>query len=422
MGEARDKALRARDAAAVLAHLGSGERDAALRAMAQTLRQRFGEIVAANTADVEAATAAGTPAPMIDRLMLDETRVEAMARGLEEVAAQPDPLGRVLSGNRLANGLAIEKVTVPLGVVAVVYEARPNVTSDAAGLCVKTGNAALLRAGSLASRSVQAIAAVLSDALEGCGLPRDSVQVLSAPGHGAVQELFGLTGLVDALVPRGGAGLIRACVENAKVPVIETGTGNCHVFVEHTADLAMALSIIENAKTQRPSVCNACESVLVDEAIAAEFLPVLVKACARWGVLIHGDQLAVDTAQAAGLERGRDYLEADEGDWGREYLALEVSVKAVSGLDEAVDHINRYGTGHSECIVTQDYRASEEFLARVDAAAVYVNASTRFTDGGMFGLGAEIGISTQKLHARGPMGAESLVTTKYLCRGTGQVR
>lgn len=422
MGEALVKATRARAAASEMATAGSRERDAALRAMAAALRAATGRILAANAADMEAARAAGTSRQLLDRLMLDEARVEAMACGLDEIAAQPDPLGRVLSGNRLANGLSVEKVTVPLGVVAVVYEARPNVTSDAAGLCVKTGNAALLRAGSLATNSAVEVAEVLREALDAEGLPRDAVQVLTSPGHEAVDELFGLTGLVDVLVPRGGAGLIRACVENAKVPVIETGTGNCHTYVERTADLAMALSILENAKTQRPSVCNACESVLVDEAVADEFLPVLVGACARWGVLVHGDARTVEAARSAGLEVGRGVVEATGEDWGREYLALELSVKVVEGLDEAVRHINRYGTGHSECIVTQDYRASEEFLARVDAAAVYVNASTRFTDGGMFGLGAEIGISTQKLHARGPMGAESLVTTKYLCRGAGQVR
>ena len=296
MGEAREKALRAREAARALATLGTDARNGALRAMAAALRVETPAILAANAADMEAARAAGTSPQMLDRLMLNEQRVEGMAVGLEEVAGQPDPLGRVLTGTRLPNGLAVEKVTVPLGVVAMVYEARPNVTSDAAGLCIKTGNAAVLRGGSTAVRSCLAIAEALRGALASCGLPRDAVCVLETPGHAVVDELFGLVGLVDVLVPRGGAGLIRACVENAKVPVIETGTGNCHVYVEATADLAMALSIIENAKTQRPSVCNACESVLVDAAIAGEFLPSLVKKCAQWGVLVHGDERTVGAA------------------------------------------------------------------------------------------------------------------------------
>ena len=422
MGQAREAALRAKEASRVMARTGSDVRDGALRSMATALRARAAEVCAANAADMEAARAAGVSPQLLDRLFLDEGRVDAMARGLEEVASQPDPLGRTVSGSRLANGLSVEKVTVPLGVVAMVYEARPNVTSDAAGLCVKTGNAAVLRGGSLAARSCAAVAAALRDALVEQGLPADAVCALTAPGHDVVEELLGLTGLVDVLIPRGGAGLIRACVESARVPVIETGTGNCHVYVHAAADPDMALNILRNAKTQRPGVCNACESVLVDGAVAPAFLPRLVAACADWGVLVHGDAATVVAAEGAGLARGHDFVEASEDDWGREYLALELSCKVVGGLDEAIAHVNRYGTGHSECIVTCDYAAAEGFLAGVDAAAVYVNASTRFTDGGMFGLGAEIGISTQKLHARGPMGAESLVTTKYVCRGAGQVR
>ena len=422
MGQAREAALRAKEASRVMARTGSDVRDGALRSMATALRARAAEVCAANAADMEAARAAGVSPQLLDRLFLDEGRVDAMARGLEEVASQPDPLGRTVSGSRLANGLSVEKVTVPLGVVAMVYEARPNVTSDAAGLCVKTGNAAVLRGGSLAARSCAAVAAALRDALVEQGLPADAVCALTAPGHDVVEELLGLTGLVDVLIPRGGAGLIRACVEGARVPVIETGTGNCHVYVHAAADPDMALNILRNAKTQRPGVCNACESVLVDGAVAPAFLPRLVAACADWGVLVHGDAATVVAAEGAGLARGHDFVEASEDDWGREYLALELSCKVVGGLDEAIAHVNRYGTGHSECIVTCDYAAAEGFLAGVDAAAVYVNASTRFTDGGMFGLGAEIGISTQKLHARGPMGAESLVTTKYVCRGAGQVR
>lgn len=421
MGEAREKAARAKEASRVLATLGSTERNGALRAMAASLRSERDAIGAANAADVEAARVAGTPEHLIDRLMLTEARIEAMAAGLESVAAQPDPLGRTLNGLRLPNGLEVQKVTVPLGVVAMVYEARPNVTSDAAGLCFKAGNAAVLRGGSIALRSCQAIVEALRAALDQVGLPRDAVCLLESPGHGAVDELFGLVGLVDVLVPRGGAGLIKACVQNAKVPVIETGTGNCHVYVERTADVAMAASILQNAKCSRPSVCNACESLLVDAGLLerdphalAELLAPLVAA----GVTIHGDEVSCAAARALGGEP----IVATDDDWGTEYLAMEISCRVVPGTAEAIAHVNRYGTGHSECIVTESYEASERFLAQVDAAAVYVNASTRFTDGEMFGLGAEIGISTQKLHARGPMGADALVTTKYLCRGAGQVR
>ena len=421
MGEAREKALRAREASRAMAALGAGERNEALRAMARELRAQTGAILEANARDMASAREAGTAEVLLDRLMLDPARVDAMAAGLEEVATQPDPLGRVLTGSRLSCGLSVEKVTVPLGVVAMVYEARPNVTSDAAGLCVKTGNAALLRPGSLASRSCLAVAKALGDALESRFLPRDAVLVLETPGHGVVDELFGLVGLVDVLIPRGGAGLIRACVENAKVPVIETGTGNCHTFVEASADVDMAVEILCNAKCSRPSVCNACESLLVDEGLLArvpDALERLLGSLGERGVLVHGDERSLEAARRAGVAA----LPATEEDWGTEYLGLEISSKVVTGLREAIDHVNCYGTGHSECIVTSDYRAAETFLSEVDASAVYVNASTRFTDGGMFGLGAEIGISTQKLHARGPMGAESLVTTKYVCRGDGQVR
>lgn len=421
MGEARDKALRAREASRMLAGLGSAERNGALRAMAQGLRSAQETICAANETDVNAAREGGTPEPLIDRLLLTEARVEAMASGLEGVAAQPDPLGRVLCGSRLSNGLQVEKITVPLGVVAMVYEARPNVTSDAAGLCLKAGNAAVLRGGSLAVHSCKAIVEALRNALDSVGLPRDAVCLLESPGHGVVEELFGLVGLVDVLVPRGGAGLIRACVQNAKIPVIETGTGNCHVYVERTADVVMAASILANAKCSRPSVCNACESLLVDAGLLErdpQALEMLLAPLVQAGVVVHGDEIFCATVRSLGA----DPVLATEEDWGTEYLALSLSGKVVRDTAEAIAHINRYGTGHSECIVTASYEASERFLAQVDAAAVYVNASTRFTDGEMFGLGAEIGISTQKLHARGPMGAEALVTTKYLCRGAGQVR
>ncbi len=421
MGEALEKARAAKAASKVVGQIGSADRAAVIRAMAAELRVRRASIVAANELDVVDARAAGTSESLIDRLMLDEARIESMAKGLEELAAQPDPLGRTLEGSVLANGLSIQKVTVPMGVVAIVYEARPNVTSDSAGICLKAGNACVLRGGSMAARSCAAIVEALRATLVSYGLPADAVCLLTSPGHAAVEELFGLTGLVDVLIPRGGAGLIKNCVENSKVPVIETGTGNCHVYVHAHADQDMALDIIHNAKCSRPGVCNACESVLVDAACADEFLPKLVRACADWGVLIHGDDSVMRAARAQGEEQST-CVAATEEDWGREYLALELSCKVVPDLVCAIAHINRYGTGHSECIVTEDYAASQAFLSGVDAAAVYVNASTRFTDGGMFGLGAEIGISTQKLHARGPMGASALVSTKYVCRGSGQVR
>lgn len=421
MGEARDKAQRAREAARVIAGLGTDERNAALCAMADGLRAAAPAILGANGDDIAAARESGTGAQLIDRLALNPERLEAMARGLESVARQPDPLGRVTTGSRLPNGLQVEKVTVPLGVVAMVYEARPNVTSDAAGLCLKAGNACIMRGGSLAARSCVAIVRALRESLGSRGLPQDAVCLLESPGHGVVDELFGLVGLVDVLIPRGGAGLIRACVENARIPVIETGTGNCHLYVERTADLAMAASILLNAKCSRPSVCNACESVLVDAALLercpgalGQILGPVVSA----GVVVHGD----DAACAAVSGLGGTAVPAVEDDWGTEYLSLELSCKLVEDTSEAIAHINRFGTGHSECIVTSDYAMAEAFLAQVDAAAVYVNASTRFTDGEMFGLGAEVGISTQKLHARGPMGADALVTTKFVCRGNGQIR
>ncbi len=373
MGEARDKALRARETARFLAAAGSGERNHALRSMAESLRLGMRDILAANAGDVAAARDAGTPDPLIDRLSLDEGRVESMAAGLEEIAAQPDPLGRVLTGGRLANGLAIEKVTVPLGVV------------------------------------------------ERSGLPADAVCLLEDGGHEAVDELMGLRGIVDVLIPRGGAGLIRRCVEGARVPVVETGVGNCHTFVERSADVETAIDIVVNAKCSRPSVCNACESLLVDEGLlerVPDALERILAALDERGVTVHGDAASLEAARRVGARA----VEATEEDWASEYLSLDISCRVVSGIEEALDHIARYGTGHSECIVTSDYGAAEEFLSRVDAASVYVNASTRFTDGSMFGLGAEIGISTQKLHERGPMGADALVTTKYLCRGSGQTR
>ncbi len=415
-------AARAKAASVPLGRASGEARAAAVRAMAAALRERSAEILAANAADMEAARAAGTSEGLLDRLLLTAERVEGMAAGLETLADLPDPVGRVLEHRTIDCGLDLRRVSVPLGLVAMVYEARPNVTADAAGICVRTGNACILRGGSLAQRSCVAIARVLADAVEASGLPRDAVSIIETTDRAATGELMGLRGVVDVLIPRGGAGLIERCVREAAVPVIETGTGNCHVYVHESADLDKAVPIIVNAKTQRVGVCNACESLLVDEAVAEVFLDRMLPVLREHGVLVHGDPTVCAAARRLGLVEGADVVPATDEDWGREYLAMEISVKAVSGPDEAIEHINRYGTHHSEAIIAEDDAVCERFLAEVDAAAVYANASTRFTDGGEFGLGAEIGISTQKLHARGPFAAEALTTYKYEIRGTGQVR
>lgn len=422
MSEARDKATLAKAAAPMVARAPRGVRERALGLAAENIRAAEADIVAANARDLERARAAGMSEPLQDRLMLDGQRIRAIADALDDIARQEDPLGLVLGGSTLENGLRIERVTVPLGVVAMIYEARPNVTADAFGLCVRSGNACVLKGGSAARESCLALVEVCRAALVEAGLPEDALQYVDDDAaHTQTAELLGATGLVDVLIPRGGASLIRACVEGAKVPVIETGTGNCHVYVHEDADLDRARAIVMNAKTQRVGVCNAAESLLVDRAVAAAFLPAMVSELAAAGVVVHGD-----AETRAALADRPDLLasltDATEEDWGREYLALEISCRVVSGVDEAVDHVNRYGTGHSEAIVSNSYEACEAFLAGVDAAVVYANASTRFTDGGVFGLGAEIGISTQKLHARGPMGAAALTTTKWLARGEGQVR
>ena len=420
MGEARTKAALAKAASPRMAAAPRGVRERALRLAAEAIRERSDAILAANAQDLSRARDAGMSAPLQDRLLLDDARIGAIADSLEDIAAQDDPLGRVLGGSTLESGLRIEKIAVPLGVVAMVYEARPNVTADAFGLCVRSGNACVLKGGSAASASCAEIALACRGALEAAGLPGDALQYAEDDAaHTQTAELLEATGLVDVLIPRGGAALIRACVEGARVPVIETGTGNCHVYVHASADLEKARAIVMNAKTQRVGVCNAAESLLVDRAVASEFLPGMLAELAGAGVVAHCDEESL--ALAAGLPAG-SAVAATERDWGTEYLALEMSVRVVSGLDEAVAHVNRYGTGHSEAIVADSYEACEAFLAGVDAAVVYANASTRFTDGGVFGLGAEIGISTQKLHARGPMGAAELTTTKYVVRGDGQVR
>lgn len=404
---------RAKEAARILATAGALKQKALLHA-ADALWSRREEILAANTQDLEAGKAAGMSQALLDRLALTEGRIQDMSTAVKEVAKAPDPVGRVLSGSVLENGLQLQKVTVPMGVMGIIYEARPNVTSDAAALCVKAGSAVILRGGKEALNSNRAVAQVLRDALEETGLPADCVQLVQDTSRQSAQELMTLTDYLDVLIPRGGAGLIRSVKENARVPVIETGVGNCHVYVDQSADLDMAAEIIFNAKCSRPSVCNAIETILVHEKAAPAALP---KIQAR---------LEEKQVELRGCERTRAILPgitpATEEDWSTEYLDYILAVKVVDSLEEALEHIGRYSTGHSECIVTQDYTAAQRFLNEVDAAAVYVNASTRFTDGGQFGLGAEIGISTQKLHARGPMGLEQLVSYKFLIRGNGQVR
>ncbi len=404
---------RAKEAARVLATAGA-LKEAALLHAAHALWSRREEILAANAQDLEAGKGAGLSQALLDRLALTEGRIQDMKTAVEEVAKAADPVGRALSGETRPNGLRIEKVAVPLGVIGIIYEARPNVTSDAAALCLKAGNAVILRGGKEAIRSNKAVAGVLRDALEEAGLPADCVQLVEDTSRQSAQELMGLTQYLDVLIPRGGAGLIRSVKENARVPVIETGVGNCHVYVDASADLDMAAEIIYNAKCSRPSVCNAIETILVHQDAAKAALP-KIKA-----------RLDEKQVELRGCDRARAILPgitpAVEEDWATEYLDYILAVKVVGSLEEALGHIARYSTGHSECIVTQDYTAAQRFLNEVDAAAVYVNASTRFTDGGQFGLGAEIGISTQKLHARGPMGLEQLVSYKFLIRGSGQVR
>ena len=404
---------RGKAAARQLAKAGA-RKETALKAAAQALLDRSGELLLANAQDVEAGAAAGMSAALLDRLRLTEERIRGMARAVREVAEAPDPVGRVLSGETRQNGLKIEKITVPLGVIGIIYEARPNVTSDAAALCLKAGNAVILRGGKEAFCSNRAVAQVLRDALEQNGLPADCVQLVEDTTRASAAELMSLTEYLDVLIPRGGAGLIRAVKEQSKVPVIETGVGNCHVYVDRAADEDMAAEIIFNAKTSRPSVCNAIETVLVHEEIAKTALPKIQARLREKNVEIRGCGRT--------LEILPESKAAAERDWATEYLDYILAVKVVDSLDEALGHIDKYSSGHSECIVTEDYGAAQRFLDEVDSAAVYVNASTRFTDGGEFGLGAEIGISTQKLHARGPMGLEQLTSYKFLIRGSGQVR
>lgn len=418
MGEATEKALVAKRASAQVGLASTAVRNAALEAMAQALRDHAGEIVAANQRDMDAAREKGTKESLLDRLMLDEGRVNDMADALLDLVNLPDPVGQVQVERELYNGLQLKRVSVPLGVVAVVYEARPNVTADAAGIALKAGNAVVLRGGSLAERSNKAIADALHDAAVSAGLPLGCIQCIESTDRAQTDELMSLHGVVDVLVPRGGAGLINHCVEHSKVPVIETGTGNCHVYVHESADLSMAHDIVMNAKCRRYGVCNAAETLLVDASVADAFLPGILASLNEKGVVIHADEKACAVAAGAGVPA----IAATEADWATEYLAPEIAVKCVNGVEEAVAHVNQYGTHHSEAIVAADESAQALFTAQVDAAAVYVNASTAFTDGGQFGLGAEIGISTQKLHVRGPFALEALTSYKYIVHGEGQVR
>ncbi|MGI6591278.1 MAG: glutamate-5-semialdehyde dehydrogenase [Eggerthellaceae bacterium] len=414
----KEQALLAKEAARKMAVVSAEARNRALCNMAHALRDHTDQIVEANGIDMDAARKDGMSAPKLDRLMLDAERIEGMAQALESLALLPDPVGQIRQERTLASGVQLQLVTVPMGVVAMVYEARPNVTADAAGISLKAGNSCILRGGSSAVNSNIVIAEVLRQAAVAAGLPEHCITLIGTKGHAATDELLRLRGIVDLLIPRGGAGLINHCVETATVPVIETGTGNNTVYVHAPADLSEAVRIIMNAKCQRPGVCNAIENVLADEALAPELYVKLLPALAEAGVEIRGDE----PVQEAGERCGVAVVPAKDEDWDTEYLDLIISIKTVTGPDEAISHINEHGTGHSECIVTDDEDAAERFLASIDAAAVYWNASTRFTDGGEFGLGAEIGISTQKTHVRGPFALEALVTTKYLLRGTGQVR
>ncbi len=409
-----DLGRRARAASRILATASSAAKNDALLTAADLLGDRAADIVAANAADLEAATAAGMEVGPLDRLRLTEARIANMAAGLRTVAALPDPVGEVLDGWRRPNGLLIERVRVPLGVVAIIYENRPNVTSDAAGLCLKSGNAALLRGSSTALRSNQAIVALLREALVKADLPDDGVILVDDPSHEAAVAVMRLTEYVDCLIPRGGPSLIQSIRENATVPVIIDGDGNCHVYVDAAADLDTALAILVNAKTHRTSVCNAAESLVVHAAVADEFVPRAAAALGERGVELVGDATAQRLAPTI--------TPATDADFGAEFLDLKLSVAVVPTLDAAIAHVNRYGTGHTEAILTTDLDAARRFTREVDAAAVVVNASTRFTDGEEFGFGAEIGISTQKLHARGPMGLRELTTYKYLVWGDGQVR
>lgn len=405
---------KAKLASGQLAIMKSSEKERALEAMAAALENNIDRLIEANKSDLKTARENGRGAAFIDRLTLNEDRIRGMAEGLRMVKALPDPVGETVSMWKRPNGLEIGQKRVPLGVVGIIYESRPNVTADAIGLCIKTGNAVVLRGSSEAINSNIAIVDVMAKAAYESGIPEGAIVLIKDTSRDSVKQMMKLNGLIDVLIPRGGAGLIKTVVEEASVPVIETGVGNCHIYVDGEADLDMALDIVVNAKTQRPGVCNAVETLLVDQKIAEDFIPVVVDKLREKDVEIRGCQRTLNIVP--------DITLAQEADWSTEFLDYIIAIKVVDGIDMAIEHINRYGTSHSEAIVTSNYFKAEKFLEMVDAAAVYVNASTRFTDGGEFGFGAELGISTQKLHARGPMGLKELTTIKYIVRGHGQIR
>jgi len=408
------KGQKAKEASYELSNASTNAKNDALLFMAEELINEKVSILKANEIDVENAKANGMSEAMLDRLSLNEDRINGMADGLKELIGLQDPIGEVISMWQRPNGLQIGQKRVPFGVIGIIYEARPNVTCDAAGLCLKSGNTVILRGGSDAINSNKEIVRVLIKGLEKAGLPKECVQLIEDTSRQVATDMMKLNEYIDVLIPRGGAGLIQSVVKNSTVPVIETGTGNCHIYVDESADFNMAKNIAVNAKASRPSVCNAAEKLLINENIAEEFLPIAVKELREAGVVLRGDEKAQAIID--------DIEKANDEDWGKEYLDYVMAVKIVKDVDEAINHINKYGTGHSEAIITESYKNSQKFLQKVDAAAVYVNASTRFTDGSEFGFGAEIGISTQKLHARGPMGLKELTTIKYVIYGNGQIR
>ena len=408
---------KAKEAESVMRVLDTNTKNEVLQKAAENLKKDKEKILSANAVDMENGKKKGMSDGLLDRLLLTEARIAQMAEGLCQVAALEDPIGEVLSMKKRPNGLLIGQKRVPLGVVGIIYEARPNVTADAFALCFKTGNVVILKGGSDALHSNQAIVESIQHTLGELSLPETAIQLICDTSHETAEKFMRMNGYVDVLIPRGGAGLIRTVVKNATVPVIETGTGNCHIFVDESADFDMAVNIIYNAKTQRIGVCNACESIVIHEKIVDAFMPVLAERLKEKHVEIRGDERVMQA-----LSGQEDVKKATEEDWGTEYLDYIISAKTVAGVDEAIAHINKYNTGHSEAIITENYTNAEKFLNEVDAAAVYVNASTRFTDGFEFGFGAEIGISTQKLHARGPMGLLALTSTKYIIYGNGQVR
>ncbi len=409
-----DLGVGAKKAERVLMTASSEIKNKALEAIAKALIDNTAYIEENNALDIKNAKANGMSESMIDRLSLNADRIRAISEAVLQVASLDDPCGKVISGTKRPNGLLIEKVTVPLGVIAVIFEARPNVTVDAAALCLKSGNCVILRGGKEAINSNKAMTKIMREAIASAGLPENCIQLVEDTSRDSAVALMKMNDYVDVLIPRGGAGLIKSCVENATVPVIETGTGNCHIYVDKDADLDMAADIIYNAKTSRPSVCNACESLVIHRAVAKKALPMIKARLDEKNVIIHGDEETVEIIP--------DVIIATENDYAKEYLGYEISVKIVGDIDEAIEHIMKYTSSHSECIVTNNYFAQKKFTSQVDAAAVYVNASTRFTDGGEFGFGAEIGISTQKLHARGPLGLPELTSMKYIISGEGQIR